>query len=328
MCLWLLFSAAWAGTVQSRKDFYSFRPFPLTHSIKIFVASHPDENALYRKRYGDYVKQCMREWSNATEGRLRYQFVSKSKGADIVIRWVKAPSKSSYAGFTRFRFRPMQASIDVFTEKRPDVSVRTAILHELGHSLGIMQHSPNPDDVMYPTQIIYLITPTRALMNSPLHLSARDKQAIQKLYSTKYRLGSPLYEGSIATQSPKRIYIFEHMIETLKGQKSLVFIGAALMFAFGCIPPSVFLTSLMFIGSFTTLIWGGWLIWSGMFLTGALLMMIGLHLLPLASMRHSSGGWAFYLYRAERLILLFALFCLFLVVQSLERDPNIMITFQ
>ncbi len=52
------------------------------------------------------------------------------------------------------------------------------VAHELGHALGILDHSPDPNDLMYPTPFRLYLTPD-------------DRYTIQYLYHIVSRLGPP-----------------------------------------------------------------------------------------------------------------------------------------
>jgi predicted Zn-dependent protease len=59
--------------------------------------------------------------------------------------------------------------------------IASAARHEFGHALGIWGHSPQPEDVMYYSQV-----------QSPPNISPRDINTLKKIYQQTTRLGGVL----------------------------------------------------------------------------------------------------------------------------------------
>jgi hypothetical protein len=106
-------------------------------------------------------------------GEFRAELVSDSNTADVIVRGVPAPAKvgsqvvrlpSALApecgGATDLEFSPdfeeLTLPIRIFLDRRatPDAPglgecLALTSIHELGHALGIFEHSPNRTDIMY-----------------------------------------------------------------------------------------------------------------------------------------------------------------------------------
>lgn len=70
-----------------------------------------------------------------------------------------------------------RCQIDVNPRQSLDY-LQTAVIHELGHALGIWGHSPNPQDTMYFAQ-----------MRQPQGISARDVNTLKRIYQQPTQLG-------------------------------------------------------------------------------------------------------------------------------------------
>lgn len=70
-----------------------------------------------------------------------------------------------------------RCEIDVNPRQSLDY-LRTAVIHELGHALGIWGHSPNPQDTMYFAQV-----------RQPQGVSARDVNTLKRIYQQPTQLG-------------------------------------------------------------------------------------------------------------------------------------------
>lgn len=116
----------------------------------------------YRPEFDDVLQHAFREWSTATDGKVKFDLVGKREGAEMTVTWtddMHAPELQAEAG---------KASIVQDSEgiKSAEIQLLTVspfkdgpvgsellyniCLHEIGHALGLMGHSPYPDDIMYP----------------------------------------------------------------------------------------------------------------------------------------------------------------------------------
>ena len=139
----------------------------------------------FRPEYDGFCQQSFKEWASASGGKVAFEFVKRPESADVDWRWTNDFSKvSSVAegGETNVQSAGKQikhASVTVLTVN-PSVDtplstnqVRAVCLHEIGHALGIIGHSPKPDDIMYCSMPGATAKPS---------LSTRDVGTIQKLY--------------------------------------------------------------------------------------------------------------------------------------------------
>lgn len=147
--------------------------------LKILVRT--TEGAIgFRPEFNYLLKEAFLEWSQA--GALTFEFVSDAKNADIECTWTDDVSRLTSIGeggeaVLRHRGPLVTRAYLTLLTNRPanhaklsDREVKTLCLHEVGHALGLMEHSPRPDDVMY-------CTLTSAAAPSP-----HDLSILQELY--------------------------------------------------------------------------------------------------------------------------------------------------
>ena len=123
-------------------------------------------------------------------GEFRGVMVSDSTGADIIVVAGQAPAGGpvlpsmarqcqgatdvSVDPLTFILSPPMHIYIELrFAPDAPgvDACLDLTTAHELGHALGIFQHSPDPDDLMYADPIVSVP-------------SARDRNTAERAYHT------------------------------------------------------------------------------------------------------------------------------------------------
>lgn len=139
----------------------------------------------------DHAANAITAWeAQFLYGEFRGEMVSDSNDADIVIVAGLAPAKvrqlhsmaRECEGSTDVPLDPLTFVLTppfhVFIDRRfeegtPDVDrcLDLTTAHELGHALGIFQHSPDPDDLMYSDPVV----------TAP---SARDRNTINRAYHT------------------------------------------------------------------------------------------------------------------------------------------------
>jgi tetratricopeptide (TPR) repeat protein len=150
--------------------------------IKVFMSSVdcPDPKLL------EIVRKAFDAWSNASN-QIWFEFVGDPKKADMKILWtadVKQVHDPGEGGEARCEYtddRIDKAQVMFLTtrmimhgELMPE-KTRWFALHEIGHALGLLGHSPNHEDIMY-----WACPGTFA----EVKLSPRDIQTIQMLYSS------------------------------------------------------------------------------------------------------------------------------------------------
>ncbi len=166
-----------------------------TFPLKVFVEKSEGIPGVPSDSMG-MLETSFNAWNKASGGILPAQFVSKSKQADITVRWTNKPDKVSAhdgvhmeQGITRVMTAVIpgaqigtirSADILLLTVSREtgepisEDDMKGVCLHEIGHALGLGGHSSNSADTMY------FSTSARQLPA----LSHRDKTTIARLYSS------------------------------------------------------------------------------------------------------------------------------------------------
>lgn len=149
--------------------------------LKIYVHS-ADGVTGFRPGFNNLLQESFLSWSEA--GALSFEFVNDVQQADIECVWTDDVSKLSSVGeggeaVLRHRGSVVTHARLTLLTNRPanqsklsDREIKTLCLHEVGHALGLMNHSSRPDDVMYCT------------LTSAANPSAHDFSSLQALYSS------------------------------------------------------------------------------------------------------------------------------------------------
>lgn len=205
---------------QDADDYYdeswkSIRTFKLQQNlrrpIKVYVESYPQETRLYKPQYAQYVQEGLNAWSEALDGRIQYVMTNNPREANIRVNWVARFSIPDQAGETEFTIG--DASVKIQTVGYPDNVIKGNIIHELGHALGIGEHSTHNDDIMVACR------EWKSYQEYKSHtpkLSERDKLAIRRLYSPQWRKGEDVYRA-IAT-NPSLLIAANNRSASVAGQ--------------------------------------------------------------------------------------------------------------
>jgi tetratricopeptide (TPR) repeat protein len=116
----------------------------------------------YKPVYEDLMRQALDEWTSATNGKISFVLTKDPTAATLKVLWVtdlQAQALVPEAGKT-FVHEDGEgvdsAEVKLLTHSPfPDEPMTNDLmhnisLHELGHALGLVGHSPNPDDIMFP----------------------------------------------------------------------------------------------------------------------------------------------------------------------------------
>jgi tetratricopeptide (TPR) repeat protein len=158
-----------------------FKPSDFPLKIAIWV---DPELRKYRETFKDAVHSSFKKWSDASGGKLTFQYVENQKDARIICKLTGTMRGSRFVshgiklgetlrdtddGATMaVKFSRVEVFFD--TDDDPN-SIPDITLHEVGHALGI-NHSNNPRDIMFP----FARHPFAAL------LTERDKNTLKALY--------------------------------------------------------------------------------------------------------------------------------------------------
>lgn len=110
----------------------------------------------------ELIKKAFRAWSAATKDKVIFYYVDTPEKAQIEVSFgekIKGTNNPGTAGLTRSKYLkdemihaeiliPVKTSSGI---ELPQEIVYISMLHEIGHALGILNHSTNPQNLMYPT---------------------------------------------------------------------------------------------------------------------------------------------------------------------------------
>ncbi len=143
--------------------------------IRVYIPNDSVFNPLMKKAY--------REWQTAIGSLVMFSFIANAKDASDVVSFEKVAAREAMvkAGNCEYNIegsslvgnKIMITAYDVDGSRLPKEAVYHAMLHEIGHSLGIMGHSTNPQDVM-----------SQGADKVLAGLSERDKNTARILYRT------------------------------------------------------------------------------------------------------------------------------------------------
>lgn len=139
----------------------------------------------YRADFEESLRQAFDEWSDATDGKLKFVFIQDPSTAQMTVTWTNdlhAPALTPEAGLAKTSFGTNgieNAEILLLTldplKDGPLGKNRmfNTCLHEIGHALGLQGHSPHEDDIM------------SSQLGVQQGLSPRDVRTINALYGDK-----------------------------------------------------------------------------------------------------------------------------------------------
>ena len=166
---------------------------PKTFPLKCYI----EPNSRIPDYYFKNVKQAFMSWERASNDYLKFEFTDNPQEADIDFRFINkdntqckdADCKYSLAfttpqisGNKLKRFDIKFSITDNNNQLFPPQDIYLASMHEIGHALGIMGHSFNEENLMYPSKV----------EENPLHskfrsrgITLQDINTIRLLYALK-----------------------------------------------------------------------------------------------------------------------------------------------
>lgn len=141
-------------------------------SIKVYIPDHEHRKA---------AVNAFRTWDGALDEKVNFEIVYSEQDANITLGFVEGFDNKKQ-GVTRcyndgkniIKANILISLNNPLTQaKNDDNALTNIILHEIGHSLGILGHSNNRNDIMYPTTDTF----------QDRSLSKRDINTVFKIYS-------------------------------------------------------------------------------------------------------------------------------------------------
>lgn len=153
------------------------------HSMPLHVYVEPLKDSRSGANFEFYLKQCLQDWSNSSNKRVTFVLTDQPANAQIICHWSEsAPgdAQANEGGETKLQFAGnvlKSVHVTFFTRNArgwpvSDVYFRRVALHQIGHALGLKEHSYDCNDVMF-----------FRVRNVMAGLSERDKNTLTGLYS-------------------------------------------------------------------------------------------------------------------------------------------------
>ncbi len=108
------------------------------------------------------MKHAFAEWSRLTNNKIIFRYVDSPKYAQVVVQFVNVvPNAEREIGLTKSSFTStggmLRATIYIAEKTSSGYqlgkdAVYTVMLHEIGHAIGINEHSADLLSIMYPTE--------------------------------------------------------------------------------------------------------------------------------------------------------------------------------
>lgn len=170
--------------------------------LKVHIASGVKVPG-YKPEYEGLFEDSFKQWQEASGGKVSFDLAAKPENCDIECVWtddyskVSSPAEGGEAQMQWDKDGMEKVKVVILTkDPTPDSplsqnQVRAVCLHEIGHSLGLVGHSPRPEDIMYCTM---------PSADTKVALSPRDVGTLKHLYANDVQIAvkqeSPDYRSA------------------------------------------------------------------------------------------------------------------------------------
>ena len=167
----------------------------ITRFTKLPVTVYVEGLETQNRKYADDLRYAVKEWEDCSNRLLKFQLVRSPDGADILVSWVRRLSlgerehplgiaELQRVDHDKFHVEMRICSRDRKTNKLlTHKQMKTVLLHEFGHAIGLWGHSKDKSDIMY-------------YAADALHPTPRDANTLKMLYS--HELNYSLHAQSIS----------------------------------------------------------------------------------------------------------------------------------
>ena len=157
-----------------------------------YYVEAPDAVPGYKAEYDESLRQAFSEWADSAGGKIDFKRVYAPVEPGIVVTWtddLHAPALMAEAGYTQYESDGngiKKAHIQLLTvspfkgEPLTNYLLHNVCLHEIGHALGLSGHSPDQNDIMYPSCFLQTgISPNDRTTLALLYADDQDQAAKQ-----------------------------------------------------------------------------------------------------------------------------------------------------
>lgn len=133
-------------------------PWENPRSIRTYIQPHS---------YKPLMKQAFAEWTRVTNGKIVFKYVENPKDAQISVAFIKDASTNSQlsraigvtyphvsGGYMRAAEMEIASHVPGSAGRlMPKDRIYRVMIHEIGHAIGLLEHSADTASIMYPTAI-------------------------------------------------------------------------------------------------------------------------------------------------------------------------------